>query len=641
MTNAVHTVFLLDSLGRLLLEALFIPSLEAILLGGVVWLLIRFYGEPAPRVRHVLWLLVILKPLLSLVTPWQGVLPLPIRSFESNTPISALPFEGIVATSGDLISPYAIGAVFWALSVVIGIAWTVIENVRLYRRSQQTMEIPVPWVQALFSRCHTIVGVKRRVDLRMSDEFASPTLISLGRPMVVIPSWLLIQLSPQELKQVFLHELLHYSRRDHLTLFLVQIAKICFFFHPVIWFVSRRIGVEAERACDLAVVKVAQKPNSYASSLLKVAEGSLSSHWHGILELARSASTAATRIREILAGFDNRMYAIGPRTILALGLCSLLSVTPLLRLTVQPALVADVAMPALNIIARSNPSDEVAAPAATVSKGAFVSEDVTTTPVVETTDALPISELGTASKTEPLTVWPLLYVSRNRDVFPTRMPELPDAASSPVLDPGTLGLAKPSPAPKSNTNRTLRWEPGALEVESVGQTSSNPGTPGLISVRTGIFLTRAHELGGIVSVVSTQGRLTGESNNEANTLGTTSPATRVRPLSILSETGSFSTDLPAGTDKTTDTSVDQTLRLGGFYRYNITSLSDAFTPFLTAGAGVEIRPGHDPLLINGGGGVRCFIAHRAALVVQVDYMKEVALTPRSHISGSLGFSTIF
>lgn len=641
MTNAVHAVFFLDSLGRRLLEALFIPSLEALLLGGVVWLLIRFYGEPAPRVRHILWLLVILKPLLSLISPWQGVLPIPLRSFETNNPVATLPAGVAIPEYWNLISPYAIGALFWGLSVVVGIVWTLIANIRLYRRSHQTMTIPVPWVQALFSRCHAIVGVKRRVELRMSDEFASPTLIPLGRPVVVIPSWLLIQLSPQELKQVFLHELLHYSRRDHLTLLLVQIAKICFFFHPVIWLVGRRIGVEAERACDMAVVKVARKPHSYASSLLKVAEGSLSSHWHGILELARSASTAAKRIREILSGFDSRMYAIGPRTIVALALCSVLSVTPLLHLTVPSSPVADVSDPKLSLLTGKNDSDAVLLPDAIVSQAIFVESAVPTLFRTSLTDTPPIAGLSASSKLEPLTVRPLLYVNKGPSGFPTRRADLPDAESRPIFYPEALGLTKPASTTDTKADRRLRWEPGALELEGVGQTSSKPGAPGLFSVRAGVFLTRAHELGGVVSVVNAQGRLTEETSKEATSLGTAPPAARVRPLSIRSETGSFAAELPTVSDGAADLAVDQTIRLGGFYRYNVTGLSKSFTPFLTAGAGVEIRPGRDPLLINGGGGVRCFIAHRAAFVVQVDYMKEVALTPRAHISASLGFSTIF
>ena len=64
-------------------------------------------------------------------------------------------------------------------------------------------------------------------------------------------------------------------------------------------------------------------------------------------------------------------------------------------------------------------------------------------------------------------------------------------------------------------------------------------------------------------------------------------------------------------------------------------------PFIGIGAGVEIRPGRKPKLIESGVGVRYFWAKRAALILQLDYQKEVEFTTRSYINASLGFSAIF
>ena len=194
MTDTATVLSTLDQLGRGVAEAMLIPSLEALFLGFIVWIGLKFDRNTAPRIRHLLWLLVILKPLISLFLPWQGPVPLPVAT------------ETVASTNISSISStdyaYSALALIWGVAIIAGVIWTFFGIGLLAYRSRKTMPVPVPWVQALFSRCLNLVGISRPVELRMSDDFAGPTLIAVGRPVVVMPSWCLIELTPQELKQV-------------------------------------------------------------------------------------------------------------------------------------------------------------------------------------------------------------------------------------------------------------------------------------------------------------------------------------------------------------------------------------------------------------------------------------------------------
>ena len=324
MTDPGYAITLFDRLGRQVVDLLWLPSLEALLLGVLVWALLASNRSCSPGIRHFLWLLVLAKLLFSVVLPWPG-------PFE-------IPWAPAVHTAGPVPGGryiletwiYAGTGLAWIAFAGLGLIRVVSAVVMLTRRKRRAVPVAVLRVRALFDRCLAESGLKRKVALRVSDEFEGPVLIAVGRPVVVIPSWCILELSGAELRQVLLHELAHYARRDHLTIVLVQFARIFFFFHPAVWYVTRRINIEAERACDAAVVRVSSHPERYASTLLKVAGSKVRTHWQAVLELARSASVVTLRIRDLLGSAVNQKQS-ALFSLLAVGLCTLIAVMPLFR----------------------------------------------------------------------------------------------------------------------------------------------------------------------------------------------------------------------------------------------------------------------------------------------------------------------
>ncbi len=115
----------------------------------------------------------------------------------------------------------------------------------------------------------------RPVVLCASDRVQVPTAIGFFKPAVVIPTWLLNDLSPDELHQIVLHELAHLRRRDDWTNLAQQIVKALFFFHPAVWWIEKKIALEREMACDDAVLAETSQPRAYAECLAHLAERTL------------------------------------------------------------------------------------------------------------------------------------------------------------------------------------------------------------------------------------------------------------------------------------------------------------------------------------------------------------------------------
>ena len=114
----------------------------------------------------------------------------------------------------------------------------------------------------------------RKVSLCVSDQVQVPTAIGFSRPAVVIPAWLLNEVSTPELKQVLFHELTHLRRRDDWTNLIQKVAKALLFFHPLVWWIEARLSLEREMACDDAVLARTANARDYAQCLTRMAEKS-------------------------------------------------------------------------------------------------------------------------------------------------------------------------------------------------------------------------------------------------------------------------------------------------------------------------------------------------------------------------------
>jgi hypothetical protein len=114
----------------------------------------------------------------------------------------------------------------------------------------------------------------RRVTLCQSDRLRVPTAIGFLKPVVVIPTWALHELSTAELNSILIHELAHLRRWDDWTNLAQQVLKALLFFHPAVWWIENKLALEREMACDDAVLAETANPRGYAKCLISVAEKS-------------------------------------------------------------------------------------------------------------------------------------------------------------------------------------------------------------------------------------------------------------------------------------------------------------------------------------------------------------------------------
>ena len=106
----------------------------------------------------------------------------------------------------------------------------------------------------------------------ISADIASPMAAGLFRPAILIPERLLAELDDDELDQIRVHETAHLLRRDDIALLIERSIEAFFALHPVVRWITRRIDLEREIACDDFVVEQTGQARPYASCLTRVVE---------------------------------------------------------------------------------------------------------------------------------------------------------------------------------------------------------------------------------------------------------------------------------------------------------------------------------------------------------------------------------
>ena len=167
----------------------------------------------------------------------------------------------------------------------------------------------------LWSRARTTAD--RPAVLRVSDDLAGACAIGFRHQMILVGRRLAASLDDGALDLIVLHEQAHLARRDD-VLQMVQAGVLALAgWHPAVWWLSRRIDLEREAACDDYVLARSSAASQYAAALLQAA----AAHGQRTPAVALAATTRPSALRErVRRLFDAGRRRGRPRPLAALVL---------------------------------------------------------------------------------------------------------------------------------------------------------------------------------------------------------------------------------------------------------------------------------------------------------------------------------
>jgi beta-lactamase regulating signal transducer with metallopeptidase domain len=159
-----------------------------------------------------------------------------------------------------LIGIWLAGVMFLSLRLLTGWLW--IQRLRTHG----AIAAGDSW-HRMAARLSRRLHIARTITLLESTLVDVPTVIGWVKPVVLLPASALSGLSPQQLEAILAHELAHIRRHDYLVNLLQTLVETLLFYHPAVWWLSRRIRAEREHCCDDLAVSLCGDPIAYASAL--------------------------------------------------------------------------------------------------------------------------------------------------------------------------------------------------------------------------------------------------------------------------------------------------------------------------------------------------------------------------------------
>lgn len=160
-----------------------------------------------------------------------------------------------------LVALWVVGVV--ALSVRLAHGWIVARRLRT-----DGARTTSPSLQQVLTRLAARMRVTRPVQLLESLLVEVPAVIGWLRPVILVPASALTGLTPQQLEVLLAHELAHVRRYDYVVNVVQCVIETLLFYHPAVWWVSRRVRDEREHCCDDLVVQLCGDRHLYASALV-------------------------------------------------------------------------------------------------------------------------------------------------------------------------------------------------------------------------------------------------------------------------------------------------------------------------------------------------------------------------------------
>ncbi|HYC62257.1 MAG TPA: ankyrin repeat domain-containing protein [Thermoanaerobaculia bacterium] len=253
--------------------ALLVKSTVAIL--GAL-LLVTLARRSRASLRHLilsaLFAFLLLLPAIQSIAPALKIpVPATVTGATGSQPVEVLAMtetRGLRARGSRLqIDWLAIGIGSYLAVAALLLSWLAIGVMRL-RSMAARADV---WLDGT-TRMNEIAleaNIRRSALVVLSRDTLVPLTFGFRRSTIVMPeaasTW-----DADELTRALRHELEHVRREDWLLQLVARVACALYWPHPLVWSAWRRFCLEAERACDDAVIRFSE-PAAYAGQLVSLA----------------------------------------------------------------------------------------------------------------------------------------------------------------------------------------------------------------------------------------------------------------------------------------------------------------------------------------------------------------------------------
>lgn len=165
---------------------------------------------------------------------------------------------------GYILSGIWIGGMF-AIIVL-----TTKSSLRLNALQKSALPLQNPKVRRLCRHCLQEMRITRDIPVYSSAFLKSPIIVGILEPRIYLPIHLISDYKETAMRYMLLHELQHYRYKDNAANYLMNLARVLYWFNPLVWYALEEMRSDREIACDTSVLKMLERDSyeDYGNTLI-------------------------------------------------------------------------------------------------------------------------------------------------------------------------------------------------------------------------------------------------------------------------------------------------------------------------------------------------------------------------------------
>ena len=189
--------------------------------------------------------------------------------------------------------------ILWLIGVVVLFlrllgSWLFLKRLR----TEQLQDVDNQFIERL-SNLKQQLNIFKEIELSSSALVKTPMTFGYLKPIILLPLGLINQLEVAEVEAILLHELAHIKRNDFLVNVFQNCLNVLLFYHPVIWWLNKKINLLREECCDNLVIAQQLDKHLYANTLLQVHKYSLTVKNTLVMTATNKKSSLTQRIHRL------------------------------------------------------------------------------------------------------------------------------------------------------------------------------------------------------------------------------------------------------------------------------------------------------------------------------------------------------
>lgn len=167
-----------------------------------------------------------------------------------------------------------IASLIWLLGILIFSAIYILQLKKLKSIVKSQEELNNESIINVLNESKKALNISRDIKLYKTDKFSSPALTGIYNIKILIPEYILADVSNRDLKFIIYHELAHLKKLDNITNYLILVYKTIYWFNPFIHLMFKCMKKDMEVSCDNVVLDYLDKEDhiNYGRTILNIVE---------------------------------------------------------------------------------------------------------------------------------------------------------------------------------------------------------------------------------------------------------------------------------------------------------------------------------------------------------------------------------